>query len=115
MALILDRSKSIGKYSFQDALTFLQNLVSQFDLQNEAARIGLVAYSDQASIEFDLDDHKSLSSLKNAIKSVPYVNTRFTNTPAGLEKARYILTPSNHHGARSGRVPKIAILLTGEN
>ncbi len=68
MALILKRSKSIGKYSFQDALTFLHNLVSQFDLQNGASRIGLVAYSDQVSIEFDLDDKKSLSSLKNAIK-----------------------------------------------
>ncbi len=67
MALILDRSKSIGKYSFQDALTFLQKL-SQFDLQNGAARIGLVAYSDQASIEFDLDDKKSFKFIEECHK-----------------------------------------------
>ena len=111
---MLDRSGSVGRRNHGITLNFIRTAVSFFTIGSEFTHVGVVAYSSSSSIQFDLDEYTTLSSLQNAISRVRYTGGG-TNTAAALDNARFLLTPSNNRGARptSVGVPKIAILITG--
>ena len=111
---MLDRSGSVGRTNHGITLNFIRTAVSFFTIGRSFSHVGVVAYASSSFIQFDLDDYTTLSTLQNAISRVPYTGG-VTNTPAALDNARYLLTPSNNRGARptSVGVPKIAILITG--
>ena len=112
---MLDRSGSVGLRNHMVALQFINTVISFFNIGHDASRIGLVAYSTIASIEFDLDDHTTLSNLQGAVNNVMYYGGS-TNSGDAIEKARLLLNPMNNRGARlsSEGIPKIAILITGD-
>ena len=111
---MLDGSGSVGRSNHQVTLDFIQAAVSFFTIGSMFTRVGVIAYATQSSIEFDLDDYTTLASLQAAVRNVEY-NGGWTNTPAALNNARDLLTPSKNRGARpnSAGIPKIAILVTG--
>ncbi len=111
---MLDRSGSVGRINHGLALDFIETAVSFFTIGSRFTRVGVVAYASSSSIQFDLNDYFTLSSLQSAINRVGYTGGG-TNTPAALDHARFLLTPSNNRGARpnSAGLPKIAILITG--
>ena len=76
--------------------------------------VGMAAYSSSSTIQFDLDDFTTTSSLQNAVSNVVFTGGS-TNTPDALDDARLLLNPGNNRGARvnSEGIPKIAILITG--
>ncbi len=78
-------------------------------------RVGLVAFSDEAFIEFDLDDHNTSDALRDKISRVPYGGGA-RNTLTALYKARHMLDSANGLGARpeSSGLRKVSILVTGK-
>ena len=111
---MLDRSGSVGIQNHRIALQFINTAVSFFNIGRDTSRIGLVAYSTNAAIQFDLDDHTTLSSLQAAVNRVAFTGGA-TNTPHALRNANFLLDVMNSRGVRpsSEGIPKIAILITG--
>lgn len=112
---LLDRSGSVGRANHNIALQFINSVVSFFSIGLSSTRVGMAAYSSSSAIQFDLNDRTTVSSLQNTISNVVFTGG-YTNTPAALDHARHLLTPSNNRGARvnSLGIPKIAILITGK-
>jgi hypothetical protein len=111
----LDQSGSVGSDNHDIAIQFIQNVVSFFSIGLNQTRVGFVAYSRNAHIEFLLDSYSTLPRLLTAIGDVNYRGGS-TATPLALNTTRILLDPSQPYGARpnSEGVPKIGILLTGE-
>lgn len=112
---ILDQSGSVGSTNHDIAIQFIQNVVSFFSIGLNQTRVGFVAYSRNAHVEFLLDSYTTLPQLLTAIGNVNYRGGS-TATPLALNATRILLDPSQPYGARpnSEGVPKIGILLTGE-
>ena len=111
---LLDRSGSVGRTNHNIALQFINSVISFFTIASNASRVGMAAYSSSSTIQFDLDDFTTTSSLQNAVSNVVFTGGS-TNTPDALDDARLLLNPGNNRGARvnSEGIPKIAILITG--
>ena len=111
---MLDRSGSVGEENHGIAIRFIQSVVSFFNIGLNATRVGLVAYSTNAHVEFFLDEHTTLPQLQEAIGQVEYTRGR-TSTALALNFTRIILNSSLPYGARpsSEGIPKIGILITG--
>lgn len=75
----------------------------------------MAAYSYSSTIQFDLNDRTTISTLQSAVRNVQFTGGA-TNTPDALDDARLLLDPTRGRGARvnSLGVPKIAILMTGK-
>ena len=112
---MLDRSGSVGRENHGIAIQFIRNVVSFFNIGLNATRVGLVAYSTSAHVEFFLNNHTTLPQLQEAISQVAYTRGR-TSTALALNVTRIILNSSRPFGARpsSDGIPKIGILITGE-
>lgn len=112
---MLDQSGSVGEENHAIAINFIENVVNFFTIGLDSTRIGLIAYSRYAYLEFDLDEHTTLNDLQAAIRDVNYRGGS-TSTALALNGTRIILNAENGYGARpnSEGVPKIGILLTGE-
>ena len=111
---MLDQSGSVGRNNHDIAIMFIRNVVSFFSVGLDASRFGFIAYSTNEHLEFDLDDHTTLSSLDSAISRVNY-RGGWTATALALNGSALLLNPQNGFGARlnSEGIPKIAILITG--
>jgi len=115
LVFMLDRSGSVGQDNHNLALEFMKTAVSRFTIGSANTRVGVVPYSNSASVQFDLNRHTSLQSLQEAISNIRFTGGA-TNTPDALNDARTLLDPSENRGARpnSQGIPKLAILITGE-
>ena len=113
LVFMLDQSGSVGRDNHNIAIQFIVNTVSFFTIGRQTTRVGLVAFSTNSHIEFNLNAHRSLSSLTTAINAVSY-RGGYTATAFALNDTRKLLNPSNNFGARpnSQGVPKIAVLIT---
>ncbi|KAJ8273127.1 hypothetical protein GJAV_G00097750 [Gymnothorax javanicus] len=109
IVILVDGSWSIGRINFRLVRTFLENLVSAFDVGFDKTRIGLAQYSGDPRIEWHLNAHSTKEAVIEAAKNLPY---KGGNTLTGLA-LMYILENSfkSESGSREG-VPKIGILIT---
>ncbi|XP_041101607.1 collagen alpha-1(XIV) chain-like isoform X3 [Polyodon spathula] len=109
IVLLVDGSWSIGRINFRLVRSFLENLVSAFNVGSDETRVGLAQYSGDPRIEWHLNAFNSKEALIDAVKNLPY---KGGNTLTGLALT-YILENSYkpESGARPG-VPKIGILIT---
>ena len=111
MVFMLDRSGSVGQDNHKLALQFISNVVSFFTIGLDHTRVGMITYSNTASLAFDLDRYTNVQHLQLAISRIHYT-AGATNTPAAINGATIVLNSSRNYGAREG-IPKIAILITG--
>ena len=111
---MLDQSGSVGRTNHATAIQFIQNIVTFFNIGLNQTRFGFVAYSNNAHLEFDLNDYTTLNSLSTRIGNVNYRGGG-TRTGRALDEATFVLNPDNNLGARpnDGGVPKIVVLITG--
>lgn len=106
---VVDMSSSIWVEHFKDQLRFLSDLIGNFDINSGKTRIGMVMFSDEAKVQFYLDEYKSQEEISKAILAVKSEGG-ITNTHLALEKLTDEML-SRKHGARSG-VAHICILIT---
>uniref|UniRef100_A0A3B3QVM7 Collagen type XIV alpha 1 chain n=1 Tax=Paramormyrops kingsleyae TaxID=1676925 RepID=A0A3B3QVM7_9TELE len=109
IVILVDGSWSIGRLNFRLVRTFLESLVSAFNVGFDKTRIGLAQYSGDPRIEWHLNAYSTKDAVIDAARNLPY---KGGNTLTGLALT-YILENSfkPESGARPG-IPKIGILIT---
>uniref|UniRef100_A0A8C9C1W9 Collagen type XIV alpha 1 chain n=1 Tax=Phocoena sinus TaxID=42100 RepID=A0A8C9C1W9_PHOSS len=107
--ILVDGSWSIGRFNFRLVRSFLENLVTAFDVGSEKTRIGLAQYSGDPRIEWHLNAFNTKDEVIEAVRNLPY---KGGNTLTGLA-LNYVFENSfkPEAGARTG-VSKIGILIT---
>ena len=105
---VLDQSGSITVANFQLVREFCINLTKSFDIERSKTQIGVLGFSNSASIFIPLGQYNTTSALVQAIGSIPYPGMS-TNTASALT-----LLPTAFTSARksSQGIPKVAFIIT---
>ncbi len=88
---------------------FMKDFLFQSDIDNGNVRVGVIIYSTEDYVQFQLNTHKTKAAVFSAIEAIPY---RFgsTNTADGLKTMRTVMFTAEN-GDRPG-VDNIAIVVT---
>jgi Mg-chelatase subunit ChlD len=84
---LLDSSGSIDYQEFQQMKDFTKQLVDNLNVDNGQSNIGMITFSDDAELHFNLDDYNTRTDIKNAIDQVQH-KAQSSNTARALELAR---------------------------
>jgi von Willebrand factor type A domain len=88
VVFVVDSSQSIQYSDFQSALSFLTNIVNNFNVSSPWTRFAMVQYSDTANVLFSLTDYaSSANSVVNAITSARQGSSSTTNLASALQLA----------------------------
>ncbi|KAI8484387.1 biological adhesion [Branchiostoma belcheri] len=109
LVFVLDGTGSVGADNFEIMKTFVQKMISDFEIGSEATRIGVVVYSHRAELAISLDAFEDVGALQDAVAAIAYPGG-YTRTGAAID---YTTTSafSTRNGAREG-VVRVAIILT---
>ena len=83
VVFVIDTSASIGAYRFQLIREFTANVTTELINGSPGSAVGVILFSSNAHIEFNLTVHTSLNSLLLAINELPYAGG-YTNTADAL-------------------------------
>ncbi|XP_064630804.1 matrilin-2-like [Lineus longissimus] len=109
IVFIVDGSGSVGDAEFPKMQQFVVDIVSDFDIDSGAIRVGLMSYSFVPNLHFHLNGFTNKADILTGIKNMPY-NGGGTYTGQAIEYARdTMFTAAN--GERS-HAPNIIIILT---
>ena len=108
---MLDASGSIGSANFQLVLNFVANVVRNLEIGPDKTKVGVIVYSDSASVQFSLNTYVTNESLLQAIANIPYTN-RGTNTADAILTCIQQFNTSYGARPRSSGIPRIAIVVT---
>ena len=94
---------------FQLMLQFVKETVQQFPIGLQDSLVGVIVFSNDATLHFNVQAHTDIAALFTAIDNLPYIGGT-TNTAAALE----LLLNSAQNGEMGLRpgYPHIAILIT---
>uniref|UniRef100_A0A4W5KAZ8 Collagen alpha-1(XXVIII) chain n=1 Tax=Hucho hucho TaxID=62062 RepID=A0A4W5KAZ8_9TELE len=106
LVFVIDSSESVGPENFEIIKDFVTALVDRTTVGRNATRIGLVLYSLDVHLEFNLARYMTKQDVKQAIRKMPYVGEG-TYTSTAIRKA----TQEAFYSARKG-VRKVAIVIT---
>jgi len=106
LVFVIDSSESVGPENFQIIKDFVTHLVDRLTVGHNATRIGLVLYSRDATLEFNLARYVNKQDVKEAVWRMHYMGEG-TSTATAIRKA----TREAFFSARNG-VHKVAIVIT---
>lgn len=106
LVFVIDSSESVGPENFEIIKDFVTRLVDRTTVGRNATRIGLVLYSLDVLLEFNLARYMNKQDVKQAIRKMPYLGEG-TYTGTAIRKA----TQEAFFSARPG-VRKVAIVIT---
>lgn len=106
LVFVIDSSESVGPENFEIIKDFVMALVERVTVGNRATRVGLVLYSLEARLEFDLARYATKRDVKHAVRRMTYMGEG-TYTGTAIRKA----TREAFRTARSG-VSKVAVVIT---
>ncbi|TRY92807.1 hypothetical protein DNTS_024874 [Danionella cerebrum] len=106
LVFVIDSSESVGPENFEIIKDFVTALVDRVTVGRNATRIGLVLYSLDVHLEFNLARYMTKQDVKKAIRNMPYMGEG-TYTGTAIRKA----TQEAFFSARNG-VRKVAIVIT---
>ena len=88
VGIILDGSGSVGSSNFKTAKEFVQSLIAHFAVSPKATRFGVITYSTNPNLEFDLAKAKyhDIVELKRRVMEISYPG-QWTRTDKALEMA----------------------------
>ena len=72
VVFVIDTSSSVGETRFQWFREFTANVTTELINRSPSSAVGVVLFSSNAHIEFNLTAHTSLDSLLSAINVLPY-------------------------------------------
>ena len=107
IVFLLDSSGSIGSRNFVTMKNFVNNIVSNFDIGDNQARIGIIEFSTNASLILPLGSINNTNQLNTFIGNISYIG-RGTRTDLALN---LLLTAFNTSRTSHG-IPRVAIVLT---
>uniref|UniRef100_H2V9L3 Collagen alpha-1(XXVIII) chain n=1 Tax=Takifugu rubripes TaxID=31033 RepID=H2V9L3_TAKRU len=106
LVFVIDSSESVGPENFEIIKDFVIRLVDRTTVGRNATRIGLVLYSLDVHLEFNLARYATKQDIRHAIRKIPYMGEG-TYTGTAIRKA----TQEAFLNARRG-VSKVAIVIT---
>eukprot|EP00063_Salmo_salar_P032404 XP_014007239.1 PREDICTED: collagen alpha-1(XXVIII) chain-like isoform X1 [Salmo salar] len=106
LVFVIDSSESVGPENFEIIKDFVAALVDRVTVGRNATRIGLVLYSLEVKLEFNLARYMTKQDVKQAIRNIPYIGEG-THTGTAIRKA----TQDAFYSSRKG-VSKVAIVIT---
>ncbi|XP_076025921.1 collagen, type XXVIII, alpha 2a [Genypterus blacodes] len=106
LVFVIDSSESVGPENFEIIKDFVTRLVDRTTVGRNATRIGLVLYSLDVQLEFNLARYMTKQDVKQAIRKMLYMGEG-TYTGTAIRKA----TQEAFFSARTG-VRKVAIVIT---
>ncbi|XP_061579532.1 collagen, type XXVIII, alpha 2a [Cololabis saira] len=106
LVFVIDSSESVGPENFEIIKDFVTRLVDRTTVGRNATRIGLVLYSLDVSLEFNLARYTSKEDVKQAIRKMLYMGEG-TYTGTAIRKA----TQEAFFSSRTG-VTKVAVVIT---
>ena len=108
LVFVLDASTSIELGNFILMKEFVASVVEAFDVGQDAVRVGIVTYSSDSKIEFDLEAYTDKAELLDAIRNTEYLMGK-TNSAAALRTMSQVFTEQGRGGQG---VPEIGIFMT---
>ena len=110
MVFVIDTSGSIGSSNFQLIREFTANITAELIRNSPRSSVGVILFSSNAHIQFNLQNYTSLNSLLSAINRLPYDNGPSTDT----DEALTLLLSTAQNGALGLRSDssKVAIVIT---
>ncbi|XP_061571724.1 collagen alpha-1(XXVIII) chain-like [Cololabis saira] len=106
LVFVVDSSESVGPENYEIIKDFVTALVDRVTVGRNATRIGLILYSLEVRLVFNLARYSSKEEIKQAIRNIPYLGEG-TYTGTAIRKA----TQEAFYSSRSG-VSKVAIVIT---
>ncbi|XP_005799450.1 collagen alpha-1(XXVIII) chain-like [Xiphophorus maculatus] len=106
LVFVIDSSESVGPENFEIIKDFVTRLVDRTTVGRNSTRIGLILYSLDVLLEFNLARYLTKEDVKEAIRKMPYMGEG-TYTGTAIRKA----TQEAFFNARFG-VQKVAIVIT---
>lgn len=106
LVFVIDSSESVGPENFEIIKDFVTALVDRVTVGRNATRIGLILYSLEVKLVFNLARYVSKEDIKLAIRNIPYMGEG-TYTGTAIRKA----TQEAFYSSRLG-VSKVAIVIT---
>jgi len=109
VVFVIDTSGSIGPFWFQLIREFTANITTELISNSPRSAVGVILFSSNANIQFNLQAHTSLNTLLSAINQLPYSGGR-TNTAEALT----LLLSSTQNGTLGLRSDSshVAIVIT---
>lgn len=86
IVFMLDSSSSEGAVNFQKQKDFVASFVNSLTIGPSNVQVGVITFSTTARINFDLNDHRTKSTVVSAINGISYVQGS-THTDLGLNLA----------------------------
>ena len=111
LIFVLDSSGSVGASNFANVRNFVADLVSQLEIGPDNTRVGLINFASSAGVQFSLNMHQDISSLLQAIASVPFTSGG-TNTAAALTTLLSEFSTANGARPLQEGIPRVAIVVT---
>ena len=111
VGIILDGSGSMRSSNFKKAKEFVQSLIGHFSVSTKATHFGIITFSTNPTLEFDLANAKyhDIVELKKRVMEIRYPG-RWTRTDKALEMAAQKLF-TDAGGDRKDK-PNILVVLT---
>ncbi|CAG5865575.1 unnamed protein product [Menidia menidia] len=106
LVFVIDSSESVGPENFEIIKDFVTRLVDRTTVGRNATRIGIVLYSLEVRLEFNLVRYISKEDVKQAIRKMPYLGEG-TYTGTAIRKATQEAFFSTRPGVR-----KVAVVIT---
>lgn len=106
LVFVIDSSESVGPENFEIIKDFVAALVDRVTVGRNATRIGLVLYSLEVRVQFNLLRYTTRQDVKQAIRTIPYMGEG-TYTGTAIRKT----TQEGFYSSRAG-VSKVAIVIT---
>jgi len=104
--LVMDSSGGVTENNWPKVLKFANDIVKQFNIGQEAVRVGVVTYSGHAELSVPFESTQTVSQVTNAISGIPFLGES-TNTHSGFLMMRSHFTMYGRPNVR-----KIAIHIT---
>ncbi|XP_062619722.1 collagen alpha-1(XII) chain-like isoform X5 [Saccostrea cucullata] len=107
LIFILDRSWSLrSPENFQKELSFVADVVSVLDFSK--SRVSVITFSDDADLNIQFNEYRTLSSFQNAIRTLPWVGGN-TYTHKAIEM---MLSEYNSHIQTRAGITTIGVIIT---
>ncbi|XP_063079246.1 collagen alpha-1(XII) chain isoform X6 [Engraulis encrasicolus] len=109
LVFLVDGSWSVGRENFKYIRSFISAMAGAFNIGEDKTRIGVVQYSTDTRLEFNLNQYSRRGEVLRAINNLPY---KGGNTMTG-EAMDFLLKNSftEASGSRKG-FPKVAMIIT---
>ena len=83
VVLVIDTSASINVddgENWSNVLDFIRNTIYSLDVGTNRSRVAAVTFSDEAFLQWDLDDYMRKEDLLDVVDNIPYDAGQDTNT-----------------------------------